>query len=163
MHIKNQSTYTRKVLEHFATFVNKPSDTPCDPGQVLSKDSDDLPASSFPYQEVVGSLLYLATLSRPDIAFGVNLVSRFTHEPKECHWKAVKRILGYLNRTITKSIVYKRGSSLYPIAYSDSDFAMCPDTRKSTSGFVVMMSGGPVMWFSQKQKLFVDQHVLLNM
>ncbi|XP_055387839.1 uncharacterized protein LOC129616285, partial [Condylostylus longicornis] len=87
-----------------------------------------------PYQELIGALSYLSNSTRPDISFSVNYLARYNNSPRKVHWKAAKRILKYL------------------IAFSDSDWANDIHTRKSCSGYVVTMCGGPISWKSQKQK-----------
>lgn len=63
---------------------------------------------SVPYQEAVGSVLFAAQVTRPDIQFAVNMVSRFNANPGRAHWNAVKRILRYLRMTIELKLIYKR-------------------------------------------------------
>jgi hypothetical protein len=85
------------------------------------------------YAELVGSLLYLTTNTRPDVAYAVGVLSRFMSKPMDKHWTAAKRVLRYLAGTHTLGLFYskdQRGVS----AYSDADFAGDIDQRKSTSG-----------------------------
>lgn len=97
--------------------------------------------------------MFLASTTRPDIAFAVNVVSRFQINPGQIHWNAVKRIFRYLKGTAAYGIEYSpvtnHGCDL--IGFSDADFANDVDTRKSTSGYVFKLSNGPVTWCSQKQ------------
>ena len=69
-------------------------------------ESDDSPASSAPYREAIGALLYVANWTRPDILFPVNLLARFNQAPKDVHWNAVKRVLRYLKQTETYGLKY---------------------------------------------------------
>lgn len=115
---------------------------------------NDRPLSeSYPYREVVGSLLYLATVSRPDISFCVNYLSRYNNKPLFSHWKMVTRVLQYIKGTASDGIFFNGDKNL--IAYSDSDFGGDEATRKSTSG-VILLRGGPVVWFTQKQSLVAN-------
>lgn len=93
--------------------------------------------------------MFLSTVSRPDIAYAVNLVSRYVSNPGTIHVNAVKRIIRYLIYTRDKSIVYDCNSEL--VGYSDSDFAGDLDSRKSNTGYIFLMNGGPVTWASRKQ------------
>lgn len=106
------------------------------------------------YNELLGSLQFAANMTRPDIAFSVNLLSRFKENPNLQHWKAVKQILRYLKGT-TKLGIYYHGmmeNQLAVISYSDSDWAGDQDDRKSTTGYIMMMNGGPISWASRKQE-----------
>jgi len=80
-------------------------------------------------KKVVGSLMYLTT-TRPDLMYGVSLISRFMANPTKTHWTAAKRLLRYLKGTIELGIYYKRGENTSIIAYIDSDFAGDSDDRK---------------------------------
>jgi len=75
------------------------------------------------YPSVIGMLLYLSTNTRPDIAFAVSQVARFTHDPKLSHDTAVKMIVRYLKGTMTKGTIVKKASSLQLDCFCDADFA----------------------------------------
>jgi hypothetical protein len=83
------------------------------------------------YRSMIGSLLYL-TASRPDIAFSVGVYARFQANPKESHLTAVKRIIKYVNDTLSYGIWYSRETNLVVSGYSDADWAGNADDRKST-------------------------------
>jgi hypothetical protein len=102
---------------------------------------------------LVGSLLYAAITTRIDIAYAVNLVSRFMKNPGELHWKACKRVLRYLHGTKQAGLVFKaNGLTEFNIeAYSDADWAGDTTDRKSTTGFVITINGNVVSWLSKKQ------------
>lgn len=108
------------------------------------------------YQEAVGSLIWLSTISRPDIAFAVHKIGQYSSNPGPTHWTALKRVFRYLSGTRGMRTTYGGPEfdhdldSIYGI-YSDADFASNPDDRKSISGFVVLLAGGPVAWSAKKQ------------
>ena len=106
-----------------------------------------------PYASAVGSLMYAQVCIRPDIAFAVNALGRYLSNPGLNHWKAVKKVMRYLQGTKDYMLTYKRSDQLEVTGYSDSDFAGCLDDRKSTSGFIFMIAGGAVSWKSVKQTL----------
>lgn len=117
------------------------------------------------YRQIVGALQYL-TLTRPDIAFAVNKVCQFMHSPTQNHWSAVKRILRYLQGSLDHGLFIQRssGSTLHaytdahhqhdrPLtAYSDADWAGCPDDRRSTGGFAIYLGSNLVSWSARKQR-----------
>ena len=105
------------------------------------------------FLKAVGSLMYAQVCTRPDIAFDVNALGRYLSNPGLNHWKAVKKVMRYLQGTKDYMLTYKRSNQLEVTGYSDSDFAGCPDDRKSTYGFIFMMAGGAVSWKSVKQTL----------
>ena len=148
-----QPSYTADLLKKFNMIDCKPISTPVDVGSKLCKwsENDDL-CDIKTYQSCVGSLLYLAGRTRPDIMYAVYNVSKFSCKPTKTHWTAVKRILRYLKGTMNYGLLYtKVGSSFDCVGYSDSDWAGDLNDRKSTSGFVFIMSGAPVSWSTKKQ------------
>lgn len=96
--------------------------------------------------------MYL-TSTRPDIMHGVSLISRYMENPTESHLLAAKRILRYLRGTVDFGIFYKRGVKENLFGFCDSNYAGDVDDRKSTSGFVFIMSSGAISWSSKKQQI----------
>jgi hypothetical protein len=107
--------------------------------------------SKVPYRSAVGTLLYLVTGTRPDIAVAVGAVSRFLENPGEEHWVAVKRIMRYLKETINYTLTINP-KSLELIGYCDADWAGDPDTRRSTTGYIFRLGGAPICWRSKRQQ-----------
>jgi hypothetical protein len=102
------------------------------------------------YRSTVGALQY-ATVTRPDLQFVVNKVSQFMANPTDVHWKVVKRILRYIAGTLHHGIQLQLSTYLRLNAYSDSDWAGCPDDRRSTSGYDIFLGPNLVSWSSKKQ------------
>jgi hypothetical protein len=98
----------------------------------------------------VGSLLYL-THSRPYLSYAVGAVSRFLQEPHELYWKATKRILRYVQGTITFGIHYAANSTLDLIGFTDSDWAGDSIDRKYTYCYSLSLGSGPIYWSCKKQ------------
>ncbi len=90
--------------------------------------------------------------SRPDISFAVSSLARFSSKPTNEHWTALKRLLRYLKGTLTQGILYTKDGSSSIIGYTDSDWVGDVNDRKSTSGYMFLLSGGPISWRSQQQK-----------
>ena len=86
-----------------------------------------------------------------DIAFAVSVLSRFQSNPGPAHWKAMLHLLAYPKGSINYRITYLRGGDLSPIGFVDADYTGDIDTRRSTSGYVFTMAGGPVSWSSKRQ------------
>ena len=133
---------------------SKPVSTPADPNVRLRKD-DGVSKAVDPvlYQSMVGSLLYAAIATRPDISQAVGTVSKFNSKPSEAHLTAVKRIFRYLKGTADVSLKYMQSESAELIGYSDADYAGDLDDRHSTSGNVFLMCSGAVSWLSKKQSV----------
>ena len=107
----------------------------------LNTDEEEVDA---PYREAVGSLIWLANMTRPDIAISVRAVARLTNHPGVEHWKAVLRILRYLIGTKDLGLTYNMGTSESFAAYVDSDYGSKTDDRRSVSGGVIMYGGAAV-------------------
>nr|GEZ78151.1 putative zinc finger, CCHC-type [Tanacetum cinerariifolium] len=105
------------------------------------------------YASVVGSLTCAQVCTRPDIAYICGMLGRFQSNPGLSHWKATKKVLQYLQGTKEYKLTYTRSNNLEVIGYSDSDFAKCKDTSRSTLGYIFMLSGGPISWKNKKQVL----------
>ena len=109
-----------------------------------------------PYASTVGSIMYAQVCTRPEIAYVVGMLGRYQSNPGIDHWKAVKKVLCYLQRTKDYMLTYRRTDNLEIIAYSDSNYAGYKDTRKSTSGYIFMLSNEPISWKSHKQSLIAS-------
>jgi hypothetical protein len=108
-------------------------------------------AKNFPFQEVMGSLLYLAINTRPDIAYAVSMLCRFNNNPTFSACRCAVRLLYYVRRTVDYGIKYS-GDQLNPEGWSDSDFGGDLDTRRSRTGCMFRMANGPVSWNSTLQQ-----------
>ncbi|XP_039123482.1 secreted RxLR effector protein 161-like [Dioscorea cayenensis subsp. rotundata] len=108
---------------------------------------------NIPYSSAVGSLMYAQVCTRPDIAYAVGMLGRCQSNPGIYHWKAAKKVMRYLQGTKEYKLTYRRSDNLEVIGYSDSDYAGCLDSRRSTSGYIFMLSGGAISWRSAKQTL----------
>ncbi|XP_056163923.1 secreted RxLR effector protein 161-like [Syzygium oleosum] len=104
------------------------------------------------YKQIVGSLMYLIA-TRPDIMYGVSLISRYMEDPTKKHLQAAKRILHYLKGTASLGLFYKKGENSNLFGFTDSDYASDIEDRKSTSGYVFTLSSAAVLWSSKKQPL----------
>lgn len=147
----HQTTYATKVLMRFNMENCNGVSSPSDANQVMYNFDESEP-SSYPYRELVGSLMYLAIGTRPDISHAVGMASRFLEKPTIVHERAAKRILKYLNKTLTYGILYFSSKSDEVKAYSDADYAGDLETRRSTSGSAFMFGESVISWCSERQK-----------
>lgn len=147
-----QAAYGRKVLAKFKMEECNAVSTPMDTNQAVSKFENSEVNEEYPYREAVGSLMYLCVATRPDIQYAVGVASRYLEKPTDAHVNAVKRILKYIKGTIDYGIVFRSDGIEGLAAYSDADYAGDGETRRSTSGVILMFNGGPVSWESTRQK-----------
>ena len=107
-----------------------------------------------PYLEVVGSLLYIATHARPDVAYAVHLLAESMSQPNEGSWSLAKQVVKYLLSTKTYSLKFNRGVSKYQLQFfTDSDWASDIETRRSVAGFLFCIDSRPISWYRRKQPL----------
>ena len=139
-----------EIFWHDFTSDCKPATTPFLSWIKLENGKDTPLVDCTLYRQLVGSLLYL-THSRLDLSYAVGAVSRYMQEPHELHWNAAKRILRYVQGTITYGIHYAANCSLNLIRFIDSDWAGDTIDRKSTSGYVLSLGSSPICWSSKKQ------------
>ena len=121
--------------------------------QSPTKLDDIMRMQNIPYCEAVGSLMYAAMGTRPDIMFAVSTVSQFLQDLGWAHWEAMKRIFCYLQGTKRLVLVYG-GDKRELVGYADADGAS-QEHRRAISGYVFMIDGGAVSWSSKKQELIM--------
>ena len=150
-----QKTYMKKVLQQFGMTDCKPVSTPMEAGVTNSlvpanRDADEKTIKW--YQQLIGSLMWPAVHTRPDLAYSVGVLSRYSHNPSEIHCNLVKRVLRYVAGTLDTGLTFRKSSGDDLIGYSDSDFAGLKDTRHSTGGYVFMLGGGVISHSSKQQQ-----------
>lgn len=146
-----QSHYVEKVLSRFGFTDSKPSPTPYDPSVILRKNNRE-GKDQLRYSQIIGSLMYLASASRPDISFAVTKLSRFMSNPGIDHWRALERILRYLKGTMSYVIHYS-GHQAVLEGYCDSNWISKADDLYATTGYAFIHGGGVVSWRSCKQTI----------
>jgi len=124
-----------------------PSSTPLPAG--LSLSIEDCPSTpeeveemaKVPYREALGAIMWLQVVTRPDLSYAINVLSRFAHNPGKQHWNVLKHVLSYIKGTSHYGITYKGGGSLTPVGYIDSDYAgCCYDLAKQLSYYLYFFS-----------------------
>lgn len=122
----NQARYISDIIPRFnldkVNIVSTPADTHM-PLQETLGDDDLTLSSSIPYREAVGCMMYAMVLTRPDIAFAVSHVAKFTSNPRTSHWTVVKQIFRNLSGTMTMGISYYNSpNDLALRGYCDADY-----------------------------------------
>jgi hypothetical protein len=145
----SQRQYMLDILERAGMSQCKPSSTPVDTHSKLAADGASV-ADPSQYRSLAGALQYLV-FTRPDIAYAVQQVCLFMHDPREPHLSALKRILRYLQGTLDLGLHLSRTSPAGLTVYTDANWAGCPDTRKSTSGYAVFRGNNLISWSSKRQ------------
>ena len=102
------------------------------------------------YSRILGSIMYVMNCAKPDIAYAVSKLSRFTSNPGKHHWKAIIRVLGYLKYTQSYGLYYTNYPSIVE-GYSDANWITGSNDTKSTSGYVFTLGNGAISWKSSKQ------------
>ena len=147
-----QRKYTLDILSDSGMLGCKPNSTPMDYSTKLQADSGSLLSaeSSSSYRRLIGKLIYL-TNTRPDITYAVQQLSQYMATPTNVHLQAAFRILRYLKGTPGSGLFFAATGTPQLRAFSDSDWAGCKDSRKSTTGYLVYFGSSVVSWQSKKQ------------
>lgn len=150
--ILSQGNYVKKILEKFGMQDCNSVKTPGVVGdKQLDNYEDSKVYSQKKYQEAIGSVMYLATGTRPDISYTVSRLSQYNRDPREVHWNAVKRLFRYLKGTLDYCIKYKSTEGKLN-ACTDASWSTTPDA-KSYSGYLLKIGESLIGWKSGKQKL----------
>ena len=147
----HQNQYIENLLKKFNMVDSKVVATPTDINVKLCKDDGvSQPVDKVLYQSLVGSLLYAAIATRPDIAYAVGVAAQYCSSPNHSHLTAAKRILRYLKGTACYALSYKKKDETL-VGLSDSDWAGNIDDRKSMTGNLFLYGDGAISWLSKKQ------------
>ncbi|GJU91755.1 ribonuclease H-like domain-containing protein [Tanacetum coccineum] len=145
----SQKKYARQLLER-AHMVNcNPSRTPIDTDSKLGPDGVPVQDPTL-YRSLAGGLQYL-TFTRPDLSYAVQHVCLYMHDPREPHFAALKRILRYVQGTLELGLQLYASATTSLVGYTDADWAGCPSTRRSTSGYCVFLGDNLLSWSAKRQ------------
>lgn len=147
----SQSHYILEALKQFNLQSLKSASIPLQPN-VLVTAPKEKPVSSQDfklYQRIIGTVMYLMVQTRPDISFPVQWLSRALQGPSLGHFNAAKALLRYINSTKNLAICFGREAFILK-GFSDSDFAGCKTSAKSTYGYLFTVAGGPISWKSKR-------------
>ncbi|XP_062217755.1 uncharacterized mitochondrial protein AtMg00810-like [Phragmites australis] len=146
----SQRQYAADLLQRAGMAECHSTTTPVDTQAKLSATAGDPVKDLTEYQSLAGALQYL-TLTRSDIAYAVQQVCLYMHAPHEPHLALIKRILRYVKGTLGFGLHLHATPATSLTVYSDSDWAGCLDSRRSTSGFCVYLGDNLVSWSSKRQ------------
>ncbi|PNX89752.1 putative copia-type protein [Trifolium pratense] len=145
-----QQKYTLDILDECGMLACKPSSFPMEQNHRLALATGPSFSDPSKYRRLVGRLIYL-TITRPEITYAVHILSQFMQEPLQAHWEAAMRVLRYLKSSPGQGIILPRENNLELVGFCDSDWASCPLTRRSTSGYLMKLGEAPVSWKTKKQ------------
>lgn len=157
-----QRKFARQLLEEYNMSDCRPLDTPMFANALTSLPSHTAPLNEQErdfmrdkdYRHLLGCLNWLSLGTRPDLAYALARLGQAQSNPHPEHWRALTHVLRYISNTVDMGLVYSRDAKdAAPCLYTDSSFADCPDTRKSHSGFLVLLGGAAVSWSSRKQAI----------
>ncbi|KAL0324640.1 UNVERIFIED_CONTAM: Retrovirus-related Pol polyprotein from transposon TNT 1-94 [Sesamum calycinum] len=150
----SQSHYIEKVLKKFNCFDCTPVSTPMDLSVKLMPNIGEA-VFQLEYSKVIGCLMYVMTSIKPDIAYAVGKLSRFTSNPSTYHWKAIRRVLKYLKKIMNYGLSYSGFPSSLE-EYSDASWITNVEDHSSTSGWVFLIGGGAISRASKKQTCIIN-------
>jgi hypothetical protein len=152
----HQKNYIERKLREFNLYDSRPSNVPVDPGYQKREEVHQIMRNKEVYRRAIGSLLYLATNSRPDISVSTSILARQVSNPSEADWTEVKRIFRYLSHTKDKKLKLgniSQQDNKQLMSYADADWGGDATERKSNSGYIFKYLGAPIAWTSRKQTL----------
>lgn len=145
-----QRKYAMDIISETGLLGAKPADFPMEQNHKLALAGGKEFSDGEKYRRLIGRLIYLA-VTRPDLAYSVHILSQFMQCPREEHWEAALRVVRYLKKCPGQGILLRSDSSLHLEGWCDSDWASCPLTRRSLTGWFVLLGLSPVSWKTKKQ------------
>jgi hypothetical protein len=152
-----QRPYWEYILNQINLMSIPPQNTPLLVGFIVDQnmspktDSETKEMGNKPYCSLLGSVMWGQLATQPDLSFAVSLLSWFQANPVIEHWKGLLHVVRYIKNTIDFGLTYSHDTNLTSLAYVNADYGGCHDTRRSTSGYIFTMSGGPFTWSSKRQ------------
>ncbi|UYV82833.1 hypothetical protein LAZ67_22001002 [Cordylochernes scorpioides] len=147
-----QSHYVQQILQKYGMENCKEVPTPGSKETNLDNHIEDDNCDQHTYQEALGMLMFLAVNTRPDIAYITSKLSRYSRQPKQMHWTAIKRVMRYIRGTIDLGVKFERGKTGILKSYTDASWSTTHD-GKSYGGYVFKLGEATIDWKSSKQPL----------
>ncbi|GJY44180.1 ribonuclease H-like domain-containing protein [Tanacetum coccineum] len=145
----SQKKYALQLLERAHMVTCNPSRTPVDTESKLGPEGVPVQDPTL-YRSLAGGLQYL-TFTRPDLSYAVQHICLYMHDPREPHFAALKRILRYVRGTVDFGLKLYVSATTSLVGYTDADWAGCPSTRRSTSGYCVFLGDNILSWSAKRQ------------
>ncbi|XP_021766281.1 uncharacterized protein LOC110730767 [Chenopodium quinoa] len=145
-----QRKYALDIISETGLLGAKPADFPMEQNHKLALAEGRVLEDVEKYRRLVGRLIYLC-VTRPDLAYPVHILSQFMQNPKEVHWEAALRVVRYLKKHPGQGILLRSDSGLQLEGWCDSDWASCPLSRRSLTGWFVLLGFSPISWRTKKQ------------
>ncbi|RVW97398.1 Retrovirus-related Pol polyprotein from transposon TNT 1-94 [Vitis vinifera] len=145
-----QRKYTLDIVSEAGLLGAKPCGFPIEQNHRLGLANGELLSNPESYHRLVGRLIYLA-VTHLDLAYSVHILSQFMQEPRIEHWEAALKVVRYLKGTPGQGILLRADSDMSLQGWCDSDWAACPVTRRSLSGWLVFLGQSPISWKTKKQ------------
>ncbi|XP_018625461.1 uncharacterized mitochondrial protein AtMg00810-like [Nicotiana tomentosiformis] len=158
--VLNQRKYVLELIYEMGLSGAKPAITPLENNIKLTSIAYDQASGSTgdspledvsAYQRLIGRLMYVTT-TRPDISYVIHTLSQFMQHPKKSHWEAALRVVRYLKNISCQDIWLRSGPASKLQCWCDSNWAACPNTRRSVTGYVVKFDESLISWKSKKQQ-----------
>ncbi|POW10838.1 hypothetical protein PSTT_05755 [Puccinia striiformis] len=151
----NQSQYIDRKLQEYNLQDEHVASCPINPREYMKKATSneiiEFNKMNVNYRALIGSLTYLSILTRPDISYAVSTLSQYLDNPGIKHYYAAVQVFRYLKGTYRFGLIFKKEKGAQLKAFADADWGNCPDTRRSTTGFLVMVGTHIINWKSTKQ------------
>lgn len=138
-----QRKFTADLLKEYDTIGYRPTTSPLDTNEKLKATEGELLSDPAQYRKLVGKLNFLTHI-RMDLAYSVQHLSQFMQSPREPHLKVAYHVLRYLKQDRTLGIFISNKPDLNVSEFCDSDWAACPYSRRSISGYLVLMGDSPI-------------------
>ena len=145
-----QRKYALDILEETGMLGSRPAHFPMEQQHHLSSEEGSLLPEPGQYRRLVGRLIYL-TITRPEITYAVHILSQLLQKPRQPHLDAVTKVLRYLKNAPGQGLFFPTKNDFQLRGYCDSDWASCPTTRCSTSGYFTQLGQAPISWKTKKQ------------
>ena len=150
----DQSHYVEKILRKYD---HKSVATPFDSSvHLFLVNNDDEIFNQKDYASIIGNLRYATDCTKPDIAYAIGVLSRFTSKPSRDHWLAIEQVMRYLIGTKSYGLFYKKYPAMIE-AFSDADWNILSGNSLSTTGYIYILGSGAICWKSKKQTIIAIQ------
>lgn len=144
-----QWKYVLDIVKETGLLGAKPATFPLDQNHRLALDESEMLTNVAAYRRLVGKLIYLSN-TRPDLSYAIHILSQFMHKPRKGHWEAALRVVHYLKGTPGQGILLRAHTELKLTTWCDADWAACPLTRRSLTGWFIQLGDSPISWKTKK-------------